>query len=252
MLFEKILHAVKFLAIKKALARPSPNSIPLSGWDRLVKRDYFTLYAGDKAAYLRSLTHLGAEGFWYDDYFTKSLPVSIPIQNLLKMNFYVTQYFRHLEFKFSSPTLFLIFQAVSFHRLLYFYDRTCQFLFNRKSLVREDRLSLLKILIKCTLDDENFALSSISVMSTLHGTRWPEHPDNKRAQIRYRLLLESLEDSGDLKMEDGSFRITGRAFTTLYNYEVEERRHRNSVITQWTLAFLTLALVIFGGLQLFK
>jgi len=95
----------------------------------------------------------------------------------------------------------------------------------------------------------DFGMSSISLMSLLYSNRWVFHPE-KDELIRYcSFLLSSLAASGDLIERQGTFTLAGKALATISEYEEDYRRHRDQIVLQRILAFLTVALVIVGAVQ---
>lgn len=105
------------------------------------------------------------------------------------------------------------------------------------------------MLVAKTVENQDFRVSTVSLPQLFHGHRWIFHPDRARQQRHSRLILESLADSGELQRIDSSYRINGRAITTLSEYEAANQRHRETVAQSKQMKWLTFALIFVGLIQ---
>lgn len=255
-IFERFSSALVKCSVRHALNRPAPNRIPLSGYDRLQERNYFTVSAGlgdnrrdytllemdDKALH-------GVHWSWNDQC---GRPCSIPLDRINGLRLLFVHYFREQELEFESPAAFLLSNFFKLHVFRVHLDRIRQRLFNKKRLIGPGRLELLRLLSEASLDSTQRVLfSSASVVAMLYPpVRAANHPEYPRFARQYRFLLESLVATEDLADTGNGFVLQGKAFATLAEAETEERRHRDQIRLQKLLAVFTAALVIVGALQI--
>jgi hypothetical protein len=162
---------------------------------------------------------------------------------------YITTYYGAWERSRATPfQYFLGFLTFRAQREL-IQDSISEKIFNRKKLFRGDRMFVLRIIIQEYLEDNNFSSSATGILQKIYGFRWLRHPDNKETMRYYSLILRSLEASGDLAANDGRYTLASKALWSIASYEEENRRHRDSIRIQWTLAFLTGGLIIVGLIQ---
>ncbi len=85
----------------------------------------------------------------------------------------------------------------------------------------------------------------------MHSNKWVYHPD-KTLQIKYNeLLLKSLADSGDLKIDrsDFGFKLSPKALPTIADYENDMKKHQESMSQAKAMKWLTFALILVGLIQ---
>jgi hypothetical protein len=88
-------------------------------------------------------------------------------------------------------------------------------------------------------------------MTYIHTARWVHHP-NREMEIRYnKLVLDSLEKSGDLEKEDGSlyYKLSGGSLKSISDFAEQERRHKEALWQAKSMKWLTIALVFVGIIQ---
>ena len=110
-------------------------------------------------------------------------------------------------------------------------------------------MSVLQMVLDQTYRRHDFSVGPGGLMNQIYGDRWARHPDNGQVHGYYRLLLESLVDSGDLTMENHAYHLNPRALSTLAQFEEDNRKHRDLVNLQRIIAGLTFALVVVGLIQ---
>ncbi|GIU35555.1 hypothetical protein TUM4644_36770 [Shewanella colwelliana] len=129
------------------------------------------------------------------------------------------------------------------------WQKLTQTVFNRFELQSKPRHELLDYLVNCYgIHRKQFGL--ISLMSDVYSIRSFGHPDKETCKNKLRLYLESLVDSGELvKVANGDFKVTGKAVVTLELFQHEERRHRDSLRSQYIMVALTLCLAMLASIQ---
>lgn len=259
-MLQRIHSSVFYYAIRKALKKPSPDRIPLTGYERLQGRDYFTVNIGpeeNRRLFLitamddRSAT---AYHFALDD--DRGRLCSIPLDGMRGMFLSVTYYFKEIQFGYDSPYPFLISTFLRLHWWQLILRRFMQAMFNRKRLVRAKRLEILSLLAEDALQKEATpSVTAQTLIQMLHPSIYPSvnavlHPEYHQARRYYQFLLESLATTDDLTAQNNrTFQVNGQAFATLSAAETDDRRHEDQIRSQRVLMALTAALVVVGILQ---
>ena len=237
-----------------ALQKPAPDRIPLSGDDRLRKRDYSTVRLRTKPDNLVFIAYetnrSGVSGLLFPGNDADGLEACFPNRQLGEMKLSITQYFRDQEISYTSAVHFLWCQITLKKYRVWLGHSIGQRLFNLKTLKRSGRLQLLDEIADNSLLQHNYSTGEITFLSEKFGPRARSHPDYDRERRYIRYMFESLTDAGDLEVKNSAYKITGRGFTTLVNAEQEDRKHKQVVLIQVILAILTACLVGVGILQL--
>jgi hypothetical protein len=126
------------------------------------------------------------------------------------------------------------------------YEKLEQYFFNKKKLITKDRLGLLKFMLSDQLDRTHDSSIDIDdLMGKLYSFRYFYHPDGGKEEQKVRLHLQSLVESEDIgRTSDDKYVVKGKALCTIANYEEEERKHRETVIIQRIIAFLTIIIAL--------
>jgi hypothetical protein len=124
-----------------------------------------------------------------------------------------------------------------------------QYFFNKKKIVTDKKISLLKNILDLQLNKYNSGISLIALMSELYSFKWLNHPNKEYEKRKLDLYLKSLIDGGELQKQDGKYIVTGKAITTLEKYELSEERHVREVKNQRKIVFLTIIIAIATLLQ---
>jgi hypothetical protein len=240
-------------AIKMALRRPSLPEIPLTG-PEVRKVNCYVLTMGDDTVPRRflakGLERHHVKGLWFEERGRLVLRCRIRNEMLEKAtSFCVKHYIRGYVLEYHSPIEFILKDILAYRWWVIWPDRTIQFLFNRRKLLREDRIQVLRLFVEKTIEENDFRAGRTGVMSMLYSDRWVRHPEQKTLSEYYHLLLQSLTESGELAMKSYDYVITPKALTTLSRHEEEDRRHKDQVRQQIILSSLTFALVAVGCFQ---
>ncbi|MCB2168872.1 MAG: hypothetical protein KQI78_14525 [Deltaproteobacteria bacterium] len=86
-------------------------------------------------------------------------------------------------------------------------------------------------------------------MNKLYSMKWILHPRGEQEHNKLELYLKSLVDSGDLREINQEYVVTGKAITTIQNYEEEERLHVENVKLQRKMFWVTLILAFLALIQ---
>lgn len=235
-------------AISKALEKPSPNIVPLSGQERLRLRDYSTTRFRTKPDNLvfiaRSSNRNGITGIWFEGGCAEGVEVCFSFKQAAKMDLKIRQYYREQEIHYTNPFDFLWCQLTLKKYRSWFSNIVSQGFFNLKTLRRSERLQLLAQIAESSLRHTNYLTGEFSYLSERFGERSARHPDAQKERRYLKYMFESLVDTGDLEKVNHSYRITGRGFSTLAMAEQEDRKHRDSVKMSRILAVLTFGLLL--------
>lgn len=240
-------------ALTIALKKPSPATIPLS-LPRAAANDFYSPELLEPLTNTRSAYVLGREGKNYSGlYFNEATgggyEATILAKTIDQHQFQVRHYLRGYEFRSRSPLLFIVQQLIRWPHIVIMSDRVAQFFFNRRQLARHDRIELLRMFIAKTMENPQYRINATDLLQDLHSLRSFSHPERNTIINYYRLMLRSLADTGELTLADHSYTLTGRGIATLAQYELEERRFRESIGQQRLVGKLTWVVIGVGILQ---
>jgi hypothetical protein len=163
---------------------------------------------------------------------------------LEKLKLEITHFLGIYDFKYVSPRKFLLEHAIKWPQLYRIGQRLRQRVFNRKKLVRVDRMMALRHLVEQRIGRRDARSSPVKLLSDLHTFRAFSHPSHDEQLAYSTLLMDSLVASGDLSIEQGSYEVTPKALVTLAQHDEDNRRHRDNKNVQWLVAWLTLILTV--------
>lgn len=234
-------------ALKWAMRKPAPNSIPLSNRKKLRERNYYSVeLKSDRPFVCHSLTEDGITGLWirHVPNGVEHTQDTISLDAASNMDMEIRQYLREIEYRYRSASAFL-FHHIFFIPLFSLWHRRFEAaLFKTRRLARKDQLEILSFLAERARRGDIEPISSSQMISELYGMYIWEHPERELIRQHYQLWLTALEESGDAIREQTRFRISGKGLNTLAAEERDDRRHQDSVNTQRAIVFLTFVLVI--------
>ncbi|WP_170545264.1 hypothetical protein [Ruegeria arenilitoris] len=240
-------------AIEKALKRKAPNTIPLSGMERLRKRNYYSVHLTDEGNRDRfvvdSVHRKGLEGYWFSG-MGNGMKASVPNRFIAPLSLEIIHYAQELELKHRSALGFfwsiLSFKAA--RELCKHRFRVWRF--SNKKLARQDRMEILSWAYTWTLEREDHkpVFTPLSYLRQSHGDFIVFHPEKARLARYYSIVFDSLVASGEFEKAKGAFTysLSPRAPYTLDRYEESDRRHSDNITQQRMLGRLTFALVLVG------
>ena len=246
--------SIRKLALKLALRKVAPSSIPLSDGEKILQRDYHsvTLREGENHFLCKSLSGNLVQGYWVPIQAEEPEIQEIPLSRANEMLFYVRQYLRELEFRYSSDISFLLSNFFLLPAIGLWKHRLHKFFFNRKDIARKEQIEILNILKDKRLAGDNNFTTPHQLASDIHSMFLWHHPDRERVIQHYTLWLESLAESGDVEVQERRYRVHPKGLARLAQEEKDDRRHGDAIRTQVVLAFLTACLVGVSLLDFFS
>ena len=243
-------------ALEFALKKPAPNRIPLTG-ESAQENDCYTSEIrslnGDAVDLLvDGVSEHGVQGKIMADG-SYSLPCSIPFALLDDIQFSTTHYIGKIQFKYDSPFDLLWSDVVKREYFQIRNDKKRQIRYNSNTKERTDRIELLKHVVELRLEfgmqqnqvvPLNVELTDHDVFRLLYGDRIYNHPRYRQIFERFKLLLESLVDSGDVNVQSSRYKATGKSLTTIATYEEETQRHNEQVIHNIWIKWLTIIIAL--------
>lgn len=127
-------------------------------------------------------------------------------------------------------------------QLINLWDNTKLFFYRRRLLVAPERMALLKTILDMSMKNHMGQVPKGEIERKLLGERWASHPKGLEEYKKLRLLYDSLVESNDIIGGNDSYQPTGRALSTLQNYELEDMRYKSQVRLQWWLVLATIVL----------
>lgn len=239
-----------FLAINKALEKPSPGSIPLSG-PRALKNDFYSVHlvdsSGKDQVWLKGKTEQDFEALVRTgDDSGKNKTLTRKNIESFKYNLRIEHYYKGYQFNYRSPLRFLIAYYCRWHLCVIFRERFSQKRFNQKPLIRAERMDLLQYLVERSIQKPKEKFDPLFLGMQLYSRKWFYHPEKDEHKEHLKLLLESFVESGDLKRQDTGYILSGKALETLSNHDLEQQKHQDNLATARVGNKLTWAIVIVG------
>lgn len=250
----------RYLSKKVTLRKPSPSKISM-GMPGCANNDFYSLFIEvpdlDFKMLCKKEQEKGYEGFlWINK--KQGFDASI-LKSELKKHKYklmIKHYYKGFIFEYNSPFLFVISTVFQKHRFIYSKDKLEQAIFNNKQLVRSDRIKLLEYILEKTNIKPDYITSPLSIGQEIYSRRWFYHPDRESLSNHYKLVFESLAESGDLIKKDYSYKLSPRSLITISEYERDEQKHLDSQNSARKTRDLTKVIIILGlgnlAFQIFK
>lgn len=244
---------LKYADINRALIKPSPNTIPLSQ-PRCANNDYYEIHILipdlDWNLLCKSKENNGYSGFlWIENQDGCDATVLFSTLEHYQFTTEITHYYKCYTFKYHTKFKFLLSQLFNWHKIEIAKDKFVQAVYNRKTLVRSERMELLNYLVEKTIENSEYSTTPMNLGVHMHSQRWFYHPERKEHQSHYKLLLDSLVDSGDLDVNNRSYSVTGKALATLSEYERDQQKHQDDFNNAKTAHHLTWGLIFIGTIS---
>ena len=236
--------------LRKLVKNSCHGNIPRSG-KKALSVDRFTIYIKDGDNWALLIKEIDENSFAgsYWDGSKFSLEASIPHSLARNLSFEINHYYKQFDFTYKSILSYILVGASGLDYLRAYTDKIKQFWFNKRELVLSDRIDILKLLVDETISNKDYEFDEFSIPNHMHGLRWFLHPDQSRQQRYYKLLLESLESSGDIGNGKHRYILTGKALETISKYEGEERKHQEVMSQSKAIKWITAALIAVGLIQ---
>jgi hypothetical protein len=244
----------RFFAKKLALRKPSPNSIPMS-LPRCADNDFYSVYIEipdqNMKLICKSESPHGLEGFlWINDSDGAEACVLKSTLEGRKWSLKIEHYFKGWVLEYNSALLFCLQNLLQKHRFLYSKDKLAQTIFNNKKLVRSERIKVLEYVLEKTTNKPDYRTDPLYLGMELYSKRWLFHPHKESMKNHYKLIFESLVESGDLIRNDHSYELSPKALNTISDYERDEQKHFDSQNSARKTRNLTKAIIVLGLLNL--
>ena len=127
-----------------------------------------------------------------------------------------------------------------------------QYFFNKRKLVTQKRIKLLKFMVNDQLDRTHDGITSMDLMTKLYSIKWVLHPNAGEQEKKLDLYLASLVFSKNLEKINNEYVVGGKALLTIEKHEEEERKHTEAVKLQrkmfWLTVFLAALAIVQAGL----
>jgi hypothetical protein len=129
-----------------------------------------------------------------------------------------------------------------------------QYFFNKNTLIAKNKIEILRYLLEIQYNNNNHlsiskGIDIISLSTKIHSIRLLNHPNKDILLNKIRLCLDALIYSEDIVNNDSHYLATGKAITTIENFDREERRHNDLKKLQRRTISLTFILIIVGLIQ---
>ena len=245
------MNLIRRLILKSLLKEPVPDSIPRTG-EKAEKINCYVVYFRSKdetwTLLCEKVSDKGVTGkYWLDK---KDLGRKfISFDSMDEYTLDITHFFATYDLRYNSITQYFFEGIIPVDKVKILFGNVQQFLFNKKELVRSERIEVLKSILKETLEDRVYEVTSVSLLTLLYTQKWVFHPDKTR-QLNYNeLLLNSLVESKDLEKTKYGCKLSPRALVTISQYEEDQKKHRENLAQTRAMKWLTLALIIVGLTQ---
>lgn len=249
------------LALARAMKKPAPERIPLTGYDRLKERDYFqvSLLNEDQRLLVQSVQEDGVVGLMFEG-LGEPNEVRLQYDHLPDYELEIIHYFDELELRYSRPWWFLLIWWPRCRWELAKF-RYAIWAFARVPLPRDDRMDLLRWAYDWTMEQDfpNPEFELIGFLIQKHGHLVFRHPDEDRLLRHYKLISDSLVSSGDfVDRQLGHYALAPRGLATLDKFAQDTTNHRDNIqqqkamskLTRWLVfvAFIQAAAAVYGAL----
>jgi len=221
-------------AIELVLKAPSPDRIPLTGDERLNKRDYF--YAGldgidpDGDVLIAGLSPAGVLGRpWRDDRYQNDV-IDIPMGRAVRAKSTFVYYLRRFEFVEGDPFRFWLKVRTGYYKRVARREERRESRFNRRQLERKERMDVLQAIVRLSIEKDDREIDPVMIAMVLYKRGWIRHPEGEEMLDRIRALVRVLCAEGlvEVVQKDTVYRMRPDAVRVLDQYSTDERRHADS------------------------
>lgn len=241
-------------ALRKSARKHAPSAIPIYG-DGTRGQDYYSTHVfidnGQGESVECVVDGITARGVrvreWDANTDSFSIERVATFRDLDGGRLIITHYLEGQQFRYNTASKFFLWEFFGLYRVSMLFESSKQVLFNKKTLVRQERIDVLRNLLLKSERGRDDGTNILGYQAAVHGVRFIRHPDYDASSVHYRRIFDSLVESGELKKEQGGLRywVTPKALITLAAYETEERKHRDMLSPQKWMVWLTL-LLLFG------
>ncbi|ELB2770313.1 hypothetical protein R7R25_24280 [Vibrio sp. 2026] len=241
--------------LKHVVSQNCPARIPRSGDAGSKVRCYSTVIKvmGKEELLAKQVTDGKVIGYLWDKHLQRfDEEATIELHWLEPNSLDIRRYIGYFEVTYESLWDYLINDQTGYMAFRAFLFRTrsrvAQYVFNKRTLELKKRHELLSFLIQ-NYGSMRSEFSLITLMHKAYSLYSFHHPDKEKLKRLLELQLDSFVQSGEIKRQDGSYKLTGKAIQTLETFQLESRRHKMAVIQQWLMITLTFVLALIGLVQ---
>lgn len=232
--------------VLRLLKNKAPDSIPRSG-DRGRDVNCFTVILTEMDELWVLVDSADAEKIngreWDGNQF--STDIELDWKKIVWHQVQITHYYGLLEISYSGLEQYIRIGLTQYTKLLVWAQRSRQYIYKNQRIAHLDRVGVLRFLVEERVQGRNQPSSAFSVTQAIHTQRVWGHPHGNRFRIYYDMVLQSLEQSGELTSnQPNRYTVSPKALTTLSEFELEERRHNDSHRTAVWVMRLTWVVVI--------
>lgn len=256
-MFEGVLTFFKVAALKRSLKKRAPGRFPYSEENNYYVPSIRNLKIDDAILVdeIRDGVIIGRR--WVGEKFSENVEISA--SELQYFETRVSRFYGYIRVDYETTKEFWLKELTLSTERKWVWEKLFQSYYNATLKFRDDRIEVLKKLVDIHLKEkqENEGIlhtpqpkSIVSVFSDYFGNRIYGHPAYNEISARFRFLIESLADSGELnKIGLHEFQLTPKALVSLSQHEKEERRHADSVRQARRLFWITVAIALATCMQ---
>lgn len=130
-----------------------------------------------------------------------------------------------------------------------FFLKVYQHRFNKKEMMTQKRVDLLRFMIENQFSRRHKGISLIDLMTKLYSIKWVLHPNADKQREILQFYLDSLVSTGDLEIINHEYVVNGYAVTFIEQWEEDERKHNESVKLQRRAFWLSVVIAFLALVQ---
>lgn len=256
-MYKWLVRKARLHSIRRALKRKAPSRFSYSS-----EVDYFvTILRKEETGeeiLVEALSDFNVTGLaWAGERF--ETPIDLPIAELDIWSLRFTRFYGFFKIDYRNLFDFLRSEYTFHPQRMQLKEWLSQKAYNYRKRFRQDRIEVLRKLVAMHLAEaqKNNGLlftgsrkSIVGLLSDFYGNRIYGHPNYEEESARFRLILESLAETGEVKKHSmHEFQLSAAAVASISNYELEERRHRDSVRQSWLLLLVTIVMAVAAVVQ---
>lgn len=135
------------------------------------------------------------------------------------------------------------------------YDKFLKLVYNKQKISEFDRILVLKKIVDMSCKEEtdhNNGIDIVSLMKELYTVKIFGHPMFDKIECKLELQLKSFVENKDISCDGNRYIALGKSLITIYNYENIEKKHKDNILIQKKLMWLTLMATLVAFVQIFK
>jgi hypothetical protein len=174
---------------------------------------------------------------------------SLPLSEALQLDIKISHFYGLYEIQFNSIYEYAL-NYLPYMRIK--YDKFTRFRYNKTNpFIILKRKELLDLIVRHHLDTGGEQFTSYKIMELMHTSKWANHPHGQASHEKLKIYINSFVTTGELEKSSNvgiAYIVKGQALKTLEDYEVDERRHQESLSLQSRLTLLTVIITAITAL----